>query len=215
MATRGGVIGIAVALLLASAACGNDKAAAPTTTTASVAPTSSSSSATSASSEPTGVVIGGDDTTRVQYVLHTTDGVTVRYTIPAPQDNAVVQRIDKFHRDTGETRPYRLVLAEVDNQSKRDFETSDLEVTQNDGDKVHFIEAWLYTSQWHRNVQDRKDSPVYMEGFDLQNDLLDRGIVEPGTTALTVMAAEDYLESVKSVTARDRSGDMVPITRVA
>ena len=208
MMRRGGAIGVAIALVVA-VGCSSDKAAAPVATSSS----SPSAAPTTASSEAAGVVL--DDTTTVQYVLRTADGVTVRYTIPAPEDNAVVQRIDKFHHDTGETRPYRLVLAEVDNQSARDYETSDLEVTQNDGDKVHFIEAWLFTSQWHRNVQDRKDSPVYLEGFDLQNDLVDRGIVEPGTAAVTVMAAEDYLDSVKSVTARDRSGDMVPITRVA
>jgi len=33
--------------------------------------------------------------------------------------------------------------------------------------------------------------------------------------ALTVMAAEDLVDTVKSVTARDRSGEMIPITRVS
>jgi len=210
MATRGGAIGVAIALAVA-VGCSSDKPARTEASSASSPPPPTTLSSSSAPSDATPVSEGSP----VQYVLHTDDGVTVRYTILAPEDNEVVQRIEKFHRDTGETRPYRLVLAEVDNRSTKDFETSDLEITEGDGDKVHFIEAWLYVGQWHRNVQDRKDSPVYMEGFDLENDLVDRGIVEPGTTSLTVMAAEDLVDTVKSVTARDRSGEMIPITRVS
>jgi len=214
---RGGAIGIVIALVVAVGCSSSDKTASPPTTSASASASASpsSSSSSSASSESSGVLIGDDDATRVQYVLATPDGVTVRYTIPAPEDNPVVQRVNQFHRDTGETRPYRLILAEVDNQSSKLFETGDLEVTENDGDKVHFIEAWLFTSQWHRNVRDQRDSPVWQEGFDIQNDLVARGLVEPGTADVTVLAAEDYLKSVRSATARDRSEEMVPLTRVA
>jgi hypothetical protein len=208
MATRGGAIGFAI-VILAAVGCSSDKAANTEAASSSSPAPPSTSSTTASDATP----VGNDQ--RAQYVLHTDDGVTVRYTILAPEDNEVVQRIEKFHRDTGETRPYQLVLAEVDNRSARDFETSNLEITQADGDKIHFIEAWLYVSQWHRNVQDRKDSPVYMEGFDLENDLVERGIVEPNTTAVTVMAAEDLVDTVKSVTDRDRSGAMVPITRAS
>ena len=215
--TKGGAVGLAIVLFVAIG-CSSDKTASPPTNSSSAstrASSSLSSNSSSTSSESSGVVIGEDDTTRVQYVLKTPDGVTVRYTIPAPEDNPVVQRVNKFHRDAGETRPYRLILAEVDNRSSKLFEAGDLEVTENDGDKVHFIEAWLFTSQWHRNVRDQKDSPVWQEGFDIQNDLVARGLVEPGTADVTVLAAEDYLTSVKSATARDRSQEMVPLTRVA
>ena len=210
MATRGGAIGVAIALAVA-VGCSSDESARTAAPSTSSPPPPTAVSSPSATPDASPV----SESAPVQYVLHTDDGVTVRYTILAPEDNEVVQRIEKFHRDTGETRPYRLVLAEVDNRSTKDFETSDLEITEGDGDKVHFIEAWLYVGQWHRNVQDRKDSPVYMEGFDLENDLVDRGIVEPGTTSLTVMAAEDLVDTVKSVTARDRSGEMIPITRAS
>jgi hypothetical protein len=155
------------------------------------------------------------ETAPVVYALHTADGLSVRYTILAPADDPVVKRIEDFHDGVRETRPLRMVLAEVDNQSGEAFEVGDVTVTQGDGDKVHFIEAWLYVGQWHRNVQGEKDSPFYMEGFDLSNDLVDRGIVEPGTKSVTVMAAEDFLTSVRSVVARDRSGELVPLQREA
>jgi len=89
----------------------------------------------------------------------------------------------------------------------------DHELVERDGDKVHFREAWLHVGDWRRNIRGQSDSPFYMEGFDLDNELLDRSIVEAGTSSVTVLAAEDFVESVQSVTARDRTGEMVPIER--
>ena len=151
--------------------------------------------------------------TSVVYVQRLPDGVTTRYTILAPPDDAMVKRINDFHDGVGETRPLRMILAEVDNQSTEDFEVGDVIVTQADGDKVHFIEAWLHVGRWHLNVRGETDSPFYMEGFDLSNDLLPLGRVKAGTKSVTVIGAEDFLESVRSVVARDRSGEMVPLER--
>lgn len=203
MVRRGGVIGAATlaALLIG---CGSDKAAAPTTTSTTTTTTAATTTATA---------VDVSETSPVVYVLRTADGVTVRYTILAPADHELVQRVEAYHDGVGETRVLRMVLAEVDNRSTTDFETSDVEITERDGDKVHFIEAWLKVGDWRRNIRGQSDSPFYLEGFDLDRELLDRGIVEPGTTSLTVMAAEDFVESVLSVTARDRSGEMVPIER--
>jgi hypothetical protein len=215
------LLGLAIVVTVAGAGCGGDgtkPAAAPastappsSTSTTAVAVTSTSTSTSTSIAD--GPAVEVSETAPVVYTLHTADGVSVRYTILAPADDPVVKRIQDFHNGVRETRPLRMILAEVDNQSSEAFEVGDLTVTQGDGDKVHFIEAWLYVGQWHRNVQGEKDSPFYMEGFDLSNDLVDRGIVEPGTKSLTVMAAEDFLTSVRSAVARDRSGELVPMQR--
>jgi hypothetical protein len=125
----------------------------------------------------------------------------------------VVKRIQDFHDGVRETRPLRMILAEVDNQSSEDFQVGDVTVTQADGDKVHFIEAWLHVGRWHLNVRGQTDSPFYMEGFDLSNDLVELGFVKAGAKATTVLGAEDFLDSVQSVEARDRTGEMVPLER--
>ena len=212
MAVRGGLIGVAIALVVAIGCGGDDTARRNTPSSASTAPTAAPSSSESAPLADATPVSNGQ---RVQYVLHTNDGVTVRYTVLAPDDHPLVQRVQAYHDNVRETRPLRMVLAEVDNQSATDFETGDLEITEGDGDKVHFLEAWLYVGQWRRALIGESDSPFYMEGFDLDNDLLNRGIVEAGTTSTTVLAAEDLVDTVKSATARDRSGEMLPLTRVA
>jgi hypothetical protein len=206
MATGGGRIrraaGVAtLAAVLLIAACGGDKAA-----------TSSDSSSTSESSS-SGPAVEVSETAPVGYVLHTDDGVTVRYTILAPADHELVKRVDDFHDNVRETRPVRFVLAEIDNQSTTDFEVSDIEVTEGDGDKVHFLEAWLLVGNWRRNISGQSDSPFYMESFDLDNAVLNLSIVKPGATSVTVLGAEDFVETVASVSARDRSGEMVPIQR--
>src|SRR4051812_42985043 len=208
MTTRGGAIGIAIALL-AAVGCSSDKPARTETSQSASSPTPP----TSSSNVPDATPI--NDTSKVQYELHTTDGVTVRYTILAPDDHPLAQRVQAYHNNVRETRPLRMVLAEVDNQSTTDFETGDLEITEGDGDKVHFLEAWLYVGQWRRALIGESDSPFYMEGFDLDNELLDRGIVEAGTTSTTLLAAEDFVDTVKSVTARDPSREMGPLTRLA
>ena len=216
MRHRGGIRCAAFALLAFAVSCSSDTADRSGST--SSAPSSnlsiSLSSATATESAAPGAA-PVSDSQRVQYVLHTNDGVTVRYTILAPNDHPLVQRVQAYHDNVRETRPLRMVLAEVDNQSTTEFETGDLEITEGDGDKVHFLEAWLYIGQWRRALIGESESPFYMEGFDLDNDLLDRSIVEAGTTATTVLAAEDFVDTVKGVTARDRSGEMMPLTRVA
>jgi hypothetical protein len=202
--------GLAMALLGCSSG-GGDSAASTAAPPSTTSPTSTTAPATtSTSTEPATEV---RDDAPIRYVLKTADGLTVRYTIPAPADNELVQRVEAFHDGVGETRPLRMVLAEVDNQGKEAFEVGDLTVTQGDGDKVHFIEAWLYVGQWQRNIHGQTDSPFYTEGFDLPNDLVEIGIVEPGTSAVTVMAAEDFITSVQSVVARDRTGELVPTER--
>jgi hypothetical protein len=213
MASGGGVrtriVAVATAAIgaLLVSSCGSDKAAAPSTTTPGPTPSTRSSSSADA------VTIS--ETSPVVYVLHTSDGVTVRYTILAPPEHELVKRVEDFHDNVRETRPVRLVLAEIDNQSTTDFEVSDIEVTEGDGDKVHFLEAWLLVGNWRRNITGQSDSPFYMESFDLDNALLNLGIVHPGATSVTVLGAEDFLETVASVTARERSGEMVPIQRDA
>jgi len=210
MARTGGAIGVAIALVIA-VGCSSDDTAARRGATSSA---SSPAPQTTASSGVPGARPVSSDAP-VQYVLRTNDGVTIRYTILAPDDHPLVQRVQAYHDNVRETRPLRMVLAEVDNQSTRDFEAGDLEITEGDGDKVHFLEAWLYVGQWRRALIGESDSPFYMEGFDLDNDLLNRGIVEAGTTSTTVLAAEDFVDTVKSATARDRSGEMMPLTRVS
>ena len=207
--------GLAIVVSLLGAGCsgGSTKStatattSAPTTTSTTAAPPSTSTSTVDEQA------VEVSDATSVVYTLHTADGITVRYTILAPVDDPIVKRIEDFHQGVRETRPLRLILAEVDNQSTQDFEVGDVNVTQGDGDQVHFIEAWLHVGRWHQNVQGQTDSPFYMEGFDLSNDLLARGIVEAGTKSVTVLGAEDFLTSVRSVMARDRSGEMVPLER--
>ncbi len=209
--TKGVLVAGAVSFALFGCSNGGGGSAAPTTTATS-AP-STTAAASSSSTTTTVAAIEVSDTAPQVYVLRTKDGLTVRYTIPAPADNELVQRVEAFHDGVGETRPLRMVLAEVDNQGKEAFEVGDLTITQGDGDKVHLIEAWLYVGQWQRNIHGQTDSPFYTEGFDLPNDLVEIGIVEPGTSAVTVMAAEDFITSVRSVVARDRTGEMVPIER--
>jgi hypothetical protein len=208
MATRGGVIGVALALVMV-VGCSSDKVARSEANSVSSPPPPATPSTDLPDATPV------NSGTRVQYLLHTDDGVTVRYTILAPDDDPLVQRVQAYHDNVRETRPLRMVLAEVENRSTTDFEAGDLEITEGDGDKVHFLEAWLYVGQWRRALIGESDSPFYMEGFDLDNELLDRGIVEAGTTSTTVLAAEDFVDTVRSVTARDRSGDMIPLTRVS
>jgi hypothetical protein len=198
-------VGLAVVVVAACAGCGSDGTK-PDAAASSQPPSTTSPTITDDAVEVS-------ETDSVVYVMHADEGITVRYTILAPADNPVVTRIKAFHDGVRETRPLRMVLAEVDNQSNEDFVVGDLTVTQADGDKVHFIEAWLHVGRWHQNVQGETDSPFYMEGFDLSNFLVDLGIVEPGTKATTVMGAEDFLTSVRSVVARDRSGEMVPLER--
>jgi hypothetical protein len=204
MARGRGVIGAAM-LAAVTVSCGGSKAAAPTATTT----TTTSTTTTIASQSAVDV----SETSPVVYVLHTADGVTVRFTILAPPDHELVRRVKAYHDGVGETRPLRMVLAEIDNRSTKDVVTPDLEVTERDGDKVHFIEAWLHVGDWRRNIRGQSDSPFYMEGFDLDNELVARGIVEAGTSSVTVLAAEDFVESVLSATARDQTGEMVPIQR--
>ena len=181
---------------------------------ASPSPTTTTSSTTSSSTTTTTTAAAEvSETSPVVYALHTPDGVTVRYTILAPADDEVVQRIEAFHDGVKETRPLRMILAEVDNQSSEVFQVGDVTVTQGDGDKVHFIEAWLHAGRWHQYVHGKTESPFYMEGFDLTNDLLARGLVQPGTVSKTVLAAEEVMTSVRSVAARDRSGELVALTK--
>src|SRR5881398_1405664 len=100
MATRRGAIGVAIALAVA-VGCSSDAPARTEAPSASSPPPPTTVSSSSTTSDATPV----NESAPVQYVLHTDDGVTVRYTILAPEDNEVVQRIERFHRDTGETRP--------------------------------------------------------------------------------------------------------------
>src|SRR5689334_8084025 len=106
MARRASVVAAAIAAVLISS-CGSDKAAAPSTT----------STTGNAAASSTADAVAASETSPVVYVLHTRDGVTVRYTILAPPGHELVKRVEDFHHNVRETRPVRLVLAEIDNQS--------------------------------------------------------------------------------------------------
>jgi hypothetical protein len=137
---------------------------------------------------------GGEGT----YAWVTEEGALVNYTIPAPEDDPEIQRIEAFRNDTG-SAPISYVFVEIDNTEGIAQSLAPLiDVVTEDGQTFTFNEAHFIVGNWSNDISD-EDEDLKDESVDLYESLLARSHAQPGAKSTTIFAEEGELPDVARV----------------
>ena len=122
-------------------------------------------------------------------------GARFTYTVPAPSDNELVQRVEEYRHKAGGA-PVSYILAAMDNSD--DLEERyfpDMAVATRENEGVVFLEArWVFDTR-----TEEADGAVYAEGKAVRAEFREMESAPVGGSAVVLLSSLEFVPSISRV----------------